>query len=170
MSILPIILAPDPVLRKKALKVTIIDQKILTLLDNMVDTMYDAPGIGLAAQQVGDLNRLIVFDCSKDEEKPRLFKMINPEIKTKTEIKTKIEEGCLSIPGFNAEVERYAEITVNFLDTDGKKNEMNFNGLEAICIQHEVDHLDGILFIDHLTRLKKNMIWQKILKNRKMKK
>ena len=169
MSILPIILS-DPVLRKKALKVTVIDQKILTLLDNMVDTMYDAPGIGLAAQQVGDLNRLIVLDCSKDEEKPRLFKMINPEIKTKTEIKTKIEEGCLSIPGFNAEVERYAEITVNFLDTDGKKNEINFNGLEAICIQHEVDHLDGILFIDHLTRLKKNMIWQKILKNRKMKK
>ena len=170
MSILPIILAPDPVLRKKALKVTVIDQKILTLLDNMVDTMYDAPGIGLAAQQVGDLNRLIVLDCSKDEEEPRLFKMINPEIKTKTEIKTKIEEGCLSIPGFNAEVERYAEITVNFLDTDGKKNEINFNGLEAICIQHEVDHLNGILFIDHLTRLKKNMIWQKILKNRKMKK
>ena len=170
MSILPIILAPDPVLRKKALKVTVIDQKILTLLDNMVDTMYDAPGIGLAAQQVGDLNRLIVLDCSKDEENPRLFKMINPEIKTKTDIKTKIEEGCLSIPGFNAEVERYAEITVNFLDPDGKKNEMNFNGLEAICIQHEVDHLNGILFIDHLTRLKKNMIWQKILKNRKMKK
>ena len=170
MSILPIILAPDPLLRKKALKVTVINQKILTLLDNMVDTMYDAPGIGLAAQQVGDLNRLIVLDCSKDEENPRLFKMINPEIKTKTEIKTKIEEGCLSIPGFNAEVERYEEITVKFLDTDGKKNEMNFNGLEAICIQHEVDHLNGILFIDHLTRLKKNMIWQKILKNRKMKK
>ena len=170
MSILPIILAPDPLLRKKALKVTVINQKILTLLDNMVDTMYDAPGIGLAAQQVGDLNRLIVLDCSKDEENPRLFKMINPEIKTKTDIKTKIEEGCLSIPGFNAEVERYEEITVKFLDTDGKKNEMNFNGLEAICIQHEVDHLNGILFIDHLTRLKKNMIWQKILKNRKMKK
>ncbi len=170
MTLLPIILAPDPILRKKATKVIEIDSTIIKILNDMTETMYNAPGIGLAAQQVGLLKRLIVMDCSKDEKKPSLCKMINPEIIRKSDKITKMEEGCLSLPGFNAEIKRYSNVTVSFDDINGEKNEFEAEGLEAVCLQHEIDHLNGILFIDHLTRLKKDIIWRKILKDNKSKK
>ena len=164
MARLDLTLVPDPLLRQVAQPVSDIDDMIRTLLSDMADTMYDAPGIGLAAPQIGILQRLIVMDCAPDEGLPDLWKMINPKIITRSVDMAKMEEGCLSIPGYTGEVERPAEVKVQYIDETGDVQEMTATGLLAACVQHEIDHLDGILFTDHLSRLKRDMIWRKIQK------
>ena len=164
MALLPIIHVPQDVLRQTAQPVTEVTPQTRQLLDDMAETMYDAPGIGLAANQIGSLERLNVMDCGSDDA-PELWQMINPEIIWESEETSKLEEGCLSIPGHNAEVIRPAIVKARYLDRDGKMQEMEADGLLAACIQHEIDHLNGVLFIDHLSRLKKNMIWRRILKS-----
>ena len=165
MAILPIIEVPDPCLRQLATPIKEVDAGIRKQLDDMAETMYDAPGIGLAAPQIGNLTRLIVMDCARDGEPPELWQMINPEIIAVSEETSKLEEGCLSIPGHVAEVVRPAQVTARYMNVDGEMAEMQADGLLAACLQHEIDHLNGVLFIDHLSRLKKNMIWRKVLKD-----
>jgi len=165
MTVHNIVLLADPVLRQKAEPVKEVDEDILHLLDDMVETMYDAVGIGLAAPQIGISKRLIVMDCAKDDNPPEIWKMVNPEIIRRSDETSKIEEGCLSIPGYNGDVARPAEVDVRYLDSDGNLQEMTATGLLAACVQHEIDHLDGVLFIDHLSRLKRDMILRKIAKD-----
>ena len=164
MAIKPIQFVPDPVLRKSALPVENITDKTLQLLDDMAETMYDAPGIGLAGPQIGELKRLIVMDCSRDDEKSELWQMINPEVIELSEDNSTLEEGCLSIPGHTAEVSRPDWLKLRFTDIKGKEQQIKAEGLLAACIQHEIDHLDGILFIDHISKLKRDIIWRKVLK------
>ena len=164
MAIKPIQFVPDPVLRKSALPVENITDKTLQLLDDMAETMYDAPGIGLAGPQVGVLKRLIVMDCSRDDEKSELWQMINPEVIELSEDNSTLEEGCLSIPGHTAEVSRPDWIKLRFTDIKGKEQQIKAEGLLAACVQHEIDHLNGILFIDHISKLKRDIIWRKVLK------
>ena len=151
-------------MRQVAQPVDDITDDILQLANNMAETMYAAPGIGLAANQVGLLKRVIVMDCARDDEPPALWKMINPEIIWLSEENTKMEEGCLSIPGHNAEVVRPSKVQVSYLDIEGQKQEMQATGLLAACVQHEIDHLNGVLFLDHLSRLKRDMIMRKVIK------
>ena len=167
MALLPIILTPELILRQTAQPVEAITDDILTLLEDMADTMYDAPGIGLAANQVGRLERVIVMDCAREGDSPELWKMINPEIIACSQETAKLEEGCLSIPGHNSEVIRPAEVQVRYLGIDGNIHEIQAEGLLAACVQHEIDHLNGVLFIDHISRLKRDMIWRKVLKEAK---
>ena len=136
-------------------------------MDDMLETMYAAPGIGLAAVQVGILKRLIVIDISKDKEKKNPLFLINPEIVSRSKKTSVYEEGCLSLPGYFAEIERPAECKIEYLNYEGKKSEIDANGLLATCIQHEVDHLNGVLFIDYLSKLKKDMIVKKLVKHKK---
>ena len=164
MAVMPLVLLPQPVLRQVAQPVDNITDDILQLANNMAETMYAAPGIGLAANQVGSLKRVIVMDCARDDEPPALWKMINPEIIWRAEENTKMEEGCLSIPGHNAEVVRPSEVHVSYHDIEGQKQEMQATGLLAACVQHEIDHLNGVLFLDHLSRLKRDMIMRKVIK------
>lgn len=164
MPLLPIIKVPDPVLRQRAEPVSEIDAAVRQQLDDMAETMYEAPGIGLAANQVNSLVRLVVMDCAPDDGEARLYQMVNPEILSLSDETAMLEEGCLSIPGYTAEVQRPAEVTARWLDPQGTEQEAAFSGLEAACIQHEIDHLNGVLFIDHLSRLKRDMIWRKVLK------
>lgn len=166
MALLPILNVPDTILRQTAQPVREITPATRQLLDDMAQTMYDAPGIGLAANQIGSLARLIVMDCGSDEA-PELWQMINPEIIWRSDEVAKLEEGCLSIPGHNGEVERPAVVRARYLDIDGNSKEMEADGLLAACIQHEIDHLNGVLFIDHLSRLKRNMILKRIQKSQK---
>ena len=162
-----IIIEPDTILRKKSETLEKVDNEIRSLMDDMLETMYAAPGIGLAAVQVGILKRLIVIDISKDKEKKNPLFLINPEIVSKSSKTSIYEEGCLSLPGYFAEIERPAECKIEYLDYEGKKSEMDANGLLATCIQHEVDHLNGVLFIDYLSKLKKDMIVKKLVKHKK---
>ena len=164
MTILDIRLIPDPVLRKKAEEVEGPSDEIIALLNDMAETMYNAPGIGLAANQVGVLKRLIVIDCSTDEEEPNLLKMINPEIITSTNEKSELEEGCLSIPEHKANVVRPSKVEVSYMNLNGETEHLKAEGLLSACIQHEIDHLNGILFIDHISRLKRDMIIRKVKK------
>ena len=164
MAIKPIQFVPDPVLRKSALPVENITDKTLQLLDDMAETMYDAPGIGLAGPQIGELKRLIVMDCSRDVEKSELWQMINPEVIELSKDNSTLEEGCLSIPGHTADVSRPDWIKLRFTDIKGKEQQIKAEGLLAACIQHEIDHLNGILFIDHISKLKRDIIWRKVLK------
>jgi peptide deformylase len=166
MSILKIITEPDPVLRKKCLPVEKIDKNLRSLMDDMIETMYKAPGIGLAAIQVGILRRVIVIDVTKESEKKKPLFLINPEIIFKSDNKNTYEEGCLSLPGQFAEIERPAECHLKYLDYEGKNKELKVDGLLSTCIQHEVDHLNGVLFIDYLSKLKKNMIIKKLSKQK----
>jgi peptide deformylase len=162
-----IIIEPDIILRKKSETLEKVDNELKILMDDMLETMYAAPGIGLAAVQVGVLKRVIVIDISKDKEKKNPLFFINPEIVSKSNKTSIYEEGCLSLPGYFAEIERPAECKIEYLDYNGKKSEMNANGLLATCIQHEVDHLNGVLFIDYLSKLKKDMIIKKLVKHKK---
>ena len=162
-----IVIEPDPILREKSASLEKVDDEIRALLDDMLETMYAAPGIGLAAVQVGILKRLIVIDISKNEEKKNPLFLINPEIISRSKKTSIYEEGCLSLPGHFAEVERPAECQIKFVDYDGKEKELQANGLLATCIQHEVDHLNGVLFIDYLSKLKKDMIIKKLIKHKK---
>jgi peptide deformylase len=162
-----IIIEPDTILRKKSETLEKVDNELRGLMDDMLETMYAAPGIGLAAVQVGVLKRVIVIDISKEKDKKNPIFFINPVIVFKSKNTSIYEEGCLSLPGYFAEIERPAECQLEFIDYDGKKKEMKANGLLATCIQHEVDHLDGILFIDYLSKLKKDMIIKKLVKHKK---
>ena len=167
MSKRNIVIEPDPVLRKKSQPIEEVNDDIRKLLDEMLETMYEAPGIGLAAVQVGILKRLLVIDISKDKEKKDPLFLINPEITFKSNRTSTYEEGCLSLPGHFAEVERPAECHLNFVDYNGNKKDLKADGLLATCIQHEIDHLDGILFIDHISKLKRDMIIKKLKKSKK---
>ena len=162
-----IVIEPDPILRQKSENLEKVDDELRKLLDDMLETMYSAPGIGLAAVQIGILKRLIVIDISKEKEKKNPLFLINPEIIFKSKNTSIYEEGCLSLPGHFAEIERPAECQIKYIDYDGKKKEIKANGLLATCIQHEIDHLDGILFIDYLSKLKKDMILKKLVKHKK---
>ena len=166
MAIKTIITEPNKILRQKSLPVNKVGKEEKQLMDDMLETMYDAKGIGLAAIQVGIPKRIIVMDISKNEEKNNPMYFVNPIIKNKnTEIST-YEEGCLSVPNFFAEVDRPKKCDVEYLDYDGKKKILNAEGLLATCIQHEMDHLEGILFIDYLSKLKKTMIVKKLSKKK----
>ena len=162
-----ILTGPDPILRKKCEPLEKVDEETKKLMDDMLETMYTAPGIGLAAIQVGILKRLVVIDISKEEEKKKPIFLINPQIIHQSKNTSVYEEGCLSLPGQFAEIERPAECTIKYLDYNGKEKELKSDGLLATCIQHEVDHLNGILFIDYLSKLKKDMIIKKLVKQKK---
>lgn len=164
MSVLEIIKEPNPILRKKADNVLNVDDDIRKLMDNMLETMYQAPGIGLAAPQVGVLKKVIVIDLSKDDEPKKPFFIVNPKIIWKSEELSSREEGCLSIPGHFAEVVRPKKCKLQYLDYNGKKQEVEADDLLSTCIQHEVDHCDGVLFIDYLSKLKKDMIIKRLIK------
>ena len=167
MSQRNIVIEPDPILRKKSESLEKVDDELRTLLDDMLETMYAAPGIGLAAVQVGILKRLIVIDISKEKEKKNPIFLINPEIISLSKNTSIYEEGCLSLPGHFAEIERPTECQIKYIDYNGKRKELKANGLLATCIQHEIDHLNGILFIDYLSKLKKDMIIKKLVKHKK---
>jgi peptide deformylase len=167
MAVLPIITIPDAVLRKNAAQIERVDTTLLKLAEDMLATMYDAPGIGLAAPQVGILSRLIVMDPSRDEEPKQPLIMVNPVIlELGTEMRTH-EEGCLSIPDFTAEIERPAMTRVSYIDTEGKQQEKTLEGIWSTLVQHEIDHLNGVLFIDYLSRLKRDMIVKKFTKQKR---
>ena len=167
MSVKKIVTIPDPILKKKSLPIKNVDSSVKKLMDDMLETMYAAPGIGLAAVQVGVLKRVVVIDLSKKEEKtPPLF-FVNPEIISTSEEQVSYEEGCLSIPNQFAEIKRPNRCHVKYLDYNGKKKDLKADGLLATCIQHEIDHLNGILFIDYLSKLKKDLILKKVIKQKK---
>lgn len=166
-----IIKVPDPVLKQVAQEVGTIDDALRAQVDRMFKTMYEAPGIGLAANQVGLLNRVFVMDVGQreDPDAKSPIAMINPEIIWESEEPSFWEEGCLSIPGQFAEVERPLEVRVKYLDLSGKVQEGLFSGLASHCVQHELDHLNGVLFIDHISTLKRNMILKRMKKLQKEK-
>lgn len=164
MAIKPIVLLPDPILRATSKTVERFDAQLQRFAADMLETMYEAPGIGLAAVQVAEPIRLLVADVSgKDEEKRPLI-IANPEIVSRSDAASVYEEGCLSIPDYYAEVERPAGVTVTYLDRDGTPRTMEADGLMATCLQHEIDHLNGVLFIDHISRLKREMVVRRFKK------
>ena len=167
MSVKKIVTIPDPILKKKSLPIKNVDSSVKKLMDDMLETMYAAPGIGLAAVQVGVLKRVVVIDLSKKEEKKTPLFFVNPEIISTSEEQVSYEEGCLSIPNQFAEIKRPKRCHVKYLDYNGKKKDLKADGLLATCIQHEIDHLNGILFIDYLSKLKKDLILKKVIKQKK---
>jgi len=167
MSVRDIIKLPDPVLRKKAQPLERVDDEVRQLAADMLETMYDAPGIGLAAPQVAVSRRLIVLDIARDEEEKNPLVMINPEIVSLGDEPRVYEEGCLSIPEIYAEIERPGGCRVRYIDQDGAVQELDCEGLMATVVQHEVDHLDGVLFIDHLSRLRRDRLVKKFLKSQR---
>ena len=168
MSIRKILTAPDPVLRQVSQPVKEVDDDLRALMDDMLETMYDAPGIGLAAIQVGVPKRVIVMDLAREGEAPEPRYFVNPEIVNPAEETVPYEEGCLSVPEFYEEVERPQTCTVKYLDYDGQPQVLEADGLLAVCIQHEMDHLEGVLFIDHISRLKRERILRKLRKEQKL--
>lgn len=167
MSLLPILTAPDPRLKAKAKPVERVDEGVRRLMDDMLETMYAAPGIGLAAPQVGISKRVIVLDIAKDGEPRAPLRLANPQILWVSDEDAVFEEGCLSVPEHYAEVARPAAARIRYLDYENELREIEASGLLATCLQHEIDHLEGILFIDHLTSLKRNIILRKLLKAKK---
>lgn len=168
MTIRPIITIPDPVLREVCAPIETVDDTIRALADDMLETMYDAPGIGLAASQIGILQRMFVLDVAKDEAPKEPMVFINPKIVWSSDEMSVYQEGCLSIPEYFEEVERPAEVTVQFLNRDGAEQEIKADGLLATCIQHELDHLNGKLFIDYISRLKRDRVVKKFTKQAKL--
>ncbi|WP_110032845.1 peptide deformylase [Hoeflea marina] len=164
MTIKPLVFLPDPILRQPSLKVERFDAELRRFADDMLETMYDAPGIGLAAIQVGEPRRLLVLDLAGKDEVPNPQVIVNPEILSTGDTVSVYEEGCLSIPDYYAEVERPAEVVFRHLDVDGKEHETRASGLFATCLQHEIDHLNGVLFIDHISKLKRDMVVRKFTK------
>lgn len=162
-----ILIAPDSRLNQISKTVEVIDNSIISILDDMLECMYKNNGIGLAAPQVGILKRLIVIDCSQNEEKKNPLKFINPEITKLSKTTSDFEEGCLSLPSQYSTVTRPNKITLKFKSIKGLVCEKDFSGLEATCIQHEIDHLNGKLFVDHISKLKKNIIIKKLIKLKK---
>ena len=167
MAILPIIVAPDSRLKLKSQPVRQVDAETRQLMDDMLATMYAAPGIGLAAPQVGVLKRVIVLDVAKEGEDKQPLAMADPEIIAAADEDMTYEEGCLSLPSHYSDVVRPAWVTVRYRDRDNTIRELKAEGLLATCVQHEIDHLDGILFVDHISALKRNMILRKLLKAKK---
>ena len=172
MAILRILETPDPVLRQKSIPVEAVDDELRVLIKDMFETMYDAPGIGLAAVQVGVPKRLLVMDLHEPEEEdgepvkqPRVF--INPEILQTSDQEVPYNEGCLSVPDQYAEIMRPDRVRARWMDEHGQTHEEDLDGLLAVCLQHEIDHLEGVLFIDHLSRLKRDMVLKKLAKTRK---
>ncbi|MBW6509717.1 MAG: peptide deformylase [Desulfuromonadales bacterium] len=163
MAIRQILHYPEPLLKQKSQAVTVFDETLKRLAQDMVETMYDAPGVGLAAPQVGELLRLIVLDCSGSDEPADLVVAVNPEV-IAAQGESYEEEGCLSIPGFCTAVKRHQEVTLRYQDPTGQVHERHADGLLAIGIQHEIDHLEGILFVDRLSPLKRSIFKKKYLK------
>ena len=168
MAVLDIIIAPDPRLKIKAKPVARVDDDVRRLMDDMLETMHSANGIGLAAPQVGDKRRVIVVDVAREDEEPEPIRMANPEVIWASEDETPHEEGCLSLPTHYAEVIRPDSVRVRYLDYEGEIREMEASGVLATCIQHEIDHLEGVLFVDHVSSLKRNMILRKLRKEKKL--
>ncbi|MBB3398773.1 MULTISPECIES: peptide deformylase [unclassified Rhizobium] len=164
MTIKPLIILPDPLLRQVSKLIERVDADFQRLADDMLETMYDAPGIGLAAIQIGVPRRMLVIDVSREGEEKQPLVFVNPEILASSDERSVYEEGCLSIPDYYAEVERPAAVTVKYLDRDGKEQTVQADGLLATCLQHEIDHLNGVLFIDHISRLKRDMVIKKFTK------
>ena len=167
MALLPILVAPDPRLKCKAVPIPEVDAGIRKLMDDMLETMYAAPGIGLAAPQVGRLVRAIVVDVAQEGETPAPLCLANPEIITMSEDNFTYNEGCLSLPNQFEQVTRPAQIMLRYHDRENQCQQMMAQGLLAICIQHEIDHLDGILFVDHISSLKRNIILRRLTKQKK---
>ena len=169
MAVMPIITAPDKRLKVKSEPVEHVDAYLAALMDDMLETMYLAPGVGLAAPQVGVTKRIIVIDVGKSEEEREPLRMANPEIVWESEDWSVYEEGCLSLPEYYADVERPEQVRVKYIDQTNTERELEAEGLLATCIQHEIDHLEGVLFVDHLTSIKRGMILRKLQKAKKMK-
>ena len=167
MAIRQVLTLPDRLLRKQAKPVERVDSALHRLIDDMFETMYEAPGIGLAAPQVGVSRRLIVMDPAKDDAPKTPLVMVNPEILDRSEALRLHEEGCLSIPDFTAEIERPAKARVAYIDREGKQQERELEGIWATLVQHEIDHLNGILFIDYLSRLKRDMVVRRFTKQKR---
>jgi peptide deformylase len=168
---LDIITLPDRLLRSPSASVERVDDDVRRLLDSMLETMYEAPGIGLAAVQVGVPRRIATIDVARREDEdaaPNPIFLINPEILWSSDERATNEEGCLSIPEYYADVERPAQVRVSYIDRDGKPHELEANGILAVCLQHEIDHLDGTLFIDHLSKLKRDMVIKKFTKQQRI--
>jgi peptide deformylase len=168
MALLPVVIAPDPRLKLKAKPVEQVDSTVRRLMDDMLETMYLAPGIGLAAPQVGEALRIIVLDIARDEEEKQPLRMANPEILWRSDELATYNEGCLSLPEHYADVTRPAEIRVRYLDHENEIREMRAEGLLATVIQHEMDHLQGVLFVDHISPLKRNIILRKLAKTKRL--
>lgn len=168
MAIRPIITAPDPRLREVSKPVDKVDDALRALMDDMLETMYDAPGIGLAAIQIGVPKRVIVMDLAGKDEEPEPRYFVNPEILDPSEDMQLHEEGCLSVPDYYDEVERPARCRVKYLDYDGNEQVLDAEGMLAVCIQHEMDHLEGVLFIDYLSRLKRERVLKKLKKEQRL--
>jgi peptide deformylase len=164
MAVLPIITAPDPRLKLVAKPVDRVDAKLRRLMDDMLDTMYGSIGIGLAAPQVGVSQRVIVIDVAREGEKANPMRIANPEIIWRSDETTVAQEGCLSVPEHYADVSRAAKIRLRYLDHENEIREIDADGLLATCLQHEIDHLDGVLFVDHISALKRGMILRKLQK------
>ena len=167
MTIRKILTEPDPFLRQKSVNVEEVNDEIRFLMDDMIESMYEAPGIGLAAIQIGVPKRVIVIDLSKNDEKKNPMYFVNPELITKSNKDASYEEGCLSVPNQFAEISRPDTCKIKYLDYNGDQKILEAKGLLATCIQHEMDHLEGILFIDYLSKLKKSMIIKKLSKQKK---
>ncbi len=167
MALLEIIVAPDPRLKRKSEPVETVDAATAKLMADMLETMYDAPGVGLAAPQIGVTKRIIVADPAEDKETPRPLKMANPEIIWSSDEKKIHEEGCLSLPQEYDNVERPDKIRVKYIDENNKPQELEADGLLSVIIQHELDHLEGVLFVDHISSLKRNMIMRRLTKQKK---
>jgi len=164
MALLPIITAPDPRLKIKARPVAAVDAKVQRLMDDMLETMYQAIGLGVAAPQVGQSSRVIVLDVAREGEKPQPLRLANPEILWRSPELATFSEGCLSLPEHYADVSRPAAIRLRYLDHEDEVRELHAEGLLATCLQHEIEHLDGILFVDHLSLVKRGMILRKLAK------
>jgi len=167
MALRQILTEPNEILRQKSLPVNQVDKNLQKLMDDMLETMYAAPGIGLAAIQIGIPKRVLVIDITQKNEPKNPMFFINPEIISKSETNSSYEEGCLSVPGQFAEIERPDKCQIKYLDYYGHPKEIEAEGMLATCIQHEIDHLEGILFIDYLSKLKKSMIVKKLSKQKK---
>ncbi len=167
MAKLDIIIAPDPRLKRACDPVMQVDDELATLMDDMLETMYDAPGVGLAAPQVGVAKRIIVVDAARGEEPPAPYKLVNPEIVWTSDAEKIHEEGCLSLPTYYEEVKRPDLIRVSYMDENNTQKELEAGGLLSVVIQHEMDHLDGVLFVDHISTLKRGMILRKLKKTKK---
>ena len=164
MAIRDILIIPEKKLRLKSEPVKTVDAALRALVEDMFATMYEAPGIGLAAIQIGEPLRLITMDLAKKDDPPEPLVFINPEILWSSDETSTYEEGCLSIPEYYEEVERPAKVNVKYLDLDGKEREIEADGLLATCLQHEIDHINGVLFIDHISKLKRDMVMKKFTK------
>ncbi len=168
MALRQIITAPDPRLRETSRPVEDIDDDVRTLLDDMLETMYAAPGVGLSAIQVGVAQRIVVIDTAKDPDPPEPLRLINPEIIWQAEETSPFEEGCLSFPDQYEEVERPGAVHVQYLDENGVRRVVEAEGLQAIALQHEIDHLDGVLLVDHISTIKRNIIMRRMKKLRRL--